>query len=85
MKYKNENKPHAAATCAKTLLTWNLDEMSRFRVNLDYRFSYINANWEVSFVKSDTEAQETLLSWIQTFNELFQPNYFIPPGSWLKR
>jgi len=69
MKYKNENKPHLAATCVQTLLTWNLDEMSRFRVNLDYRFSYINVNWEVSFVKSNTEAQETLLSWIQTFNE----------------
>ena len=69
MKYKNENKSHLAATCAQTLLTWNLDEMSRFRVNRDYRFSYINVNWEVSFVKSDTEALETLLSWIQTFNE----------------
>jgi hypothetical protein len=44
MKYKNENKSHLAATCAQTLLTWNLDEMSRFRVNLDYRFSYINVN-----------------------------------------
>jgi hypothetical protein len=43
--------------------------MASLRVNLDYRFSYINTNWEVSFVKSNTEAQETLLSWINLFNE----------------
>jgi hypothetical protein len=50
--------------------------MASLRVNLDYRFSYINTNWEVSFVKSNTEAQETLLSWINLFNkgclEMFQ-------------
>jgi hypothetical protein len=69
MKYKNESKPHVPATCIKTLSTWNLDELVRLRVNLNYRFSYINTDWEIQFVKSSTDAQETLLSWITLFNE----------------
>jgi hypothetical protein len=69
MKHKNESKPHVPANCLKILSTWNVDEISRFRVNLDYRFSYINTDWETQFVKSSTEAQETLLSWITLFNE----------------
>jgi hypothetical protein len=69
LKYKNEKQVPPTATCSKTLLEFKLGELERLRVNLDYRFSYISADWTAEHIKTSSEAQEVLLSWISVFND----------------
>jgi len=67
--FKNEANPHTPLACTKTLIELKLSEMTRLRVNLDYRFSAIQSTWTAEFVKDNIEAQEILLSWVAVFND----------------
>ena len=69
MKFKNEQKPHNPLSCTINLFEFDLAELTRLRVNLDFRASYLLPTWTAESVKASTEAQELLLSWVSVFND----------------
>jgi len=69
LKYRDETVDYMAGPCTKEIVTIDFDEISRFLVNLDFRLKRITKTWTDSMIREDLIKQNTIMSWINVFNE----------------